>query len=92
MTSRRSAARAEWCVGCTTIGLMPPVWLLLYGAGLLAGGVFTVPAVRLLGLAFMSLGAAALVTPPVWGDVWLGMGFGGLQLAFGLYIARRHGG
>ena len=72
--------------------LMPPVWLLLYGTGLLAGGLFSVAAVRLLGVAFMALGVAALGTPPAWGDVWLGMGFGGLQLAFGLYIARRHGG
>jgi len=73
-------------------GLMPAVWLLLYGTGVLAGGVFSVAAVRLLGVAFMALGVAALATPPAWGNVWLGMGFGGLQLAFGLYIARRHGG
>jgi hypothetical protein len=72
--------------------LMPPVWLLLYGTGVLAGGVFSVAPVRLLGLAFMTLGAAALVTPPAWGNAWLGIGFGGLQLAFGLHIARRHGG
>ena len=72
--------------------LMPAVWLLLYGTGVLAGGVFSVTAVRLLGMAFMALGIAALVTPPGWGNAWLGMGFGGLQLVFGLYIARRHGG
>jgi hypothetical protein len=72
--------------------LMPPVWLLLYGTGLLAGGIFSVAAVRLLGAAFMALGVAALVTPAGWGDIWLGTGFGGLQLGFGLYIARRHGG
>ncbi len=72
--------------------LIPAVWLLLYGTGVLAGGVFSVAAVRLLGAAFMALGIAALVTPPAWGDVWLGAGFGGLQLAFGLYIAKRHGG
>jgi hypothetical protein len=72
--------------------LMPAVWLLLYGAGLLTGGLFSVAAVRLLGVAFMALGVAALATPPAWGNVWLGMGFGGLQMAFGLYIARRHGG
>jgi hypothetical protein len=72
--------------------LMPAVWLLLYGTGVLAGGVFSVAAVRLLGVAFMALGVVALATPPAWGNVWLGTGFGGLQLAFGLYIARRHGG
>jgi hypothetical protein len=72
--------------------LLPGVWLLLYGTGVLAGGVFSVAAVRLLGVAFMALGAAALATPPAWGNVWLGIGFGGLQIVFGLYIARRHGG
>ena len=72
--------------------LIPALWLLLYGTGVLAGGVFSVAAVRLLGVALMALGVAAMVTPPAWGDAWLGLGFGGLQLAFGLYIARRHGG
>ena len=72
--------------------LMPAVWLLLYGTGMLAGGVFSVAAVRLLGVAFMALGVGALATAPAWADVWLGMGFGGLQVAFGLYIASRHGG
>jgi len=72
--------------------LIPPVWLLLYGTGVLAGGVFSVAPVRLLGLAFMAVGVVALVTPPAWGNVWLGIGFGGLQFTFGLYIARRHGG
>ena len=72
--------------------LMPAVWLLLYGTGVLAGGVFSVAAVRRLGVALMALGVAALATPPAWGNVWFGIGFGGLQLAFGLYIARRHGG
>jgi hypothetical protein len=72
--------------------LIPAVWLLLYGTGVLAGGAFSVAAVRLLGVVFMALGIAALFTPPAWGNVWLGIGFGGLQLVFGLYIARRHGG
>jgi hypothetical protein len=72
--------------------LMPAVWLLLYGTGVLAGGTFSVAAVQLLGVAFMALGITALATPPAWGNVWLGLGFGGLQVAFGLYIARRHGG
>lgn len=72
--------------------LMPSVWLLLYGTGVLAGGAFSVAAVRWLGLLFMALGVAALITPPAWGNIWLGIGFGGLQLGFGSYIARRHGG
>jgi hypothetical protein len=47
---------------------------------------------RVLGLAFMALGAAALVTPPAWGNLWLALGFGVLQIGFGIYIARTHGG
>jgi membrane-bound metal-dependent hydrolase YbcI (DUF457 family) len=77
--------RDEWV-------LMPAVWLLLYGTAVLAGGIFSVAAVRLLGVTFMAVGIAALVTPPAWGTIWLGIGFGGLQVGFGLYIARKHGG
>jgi hypothetical protein len=72
--------------------LMAPTWLLLYGAGVLTGGAFSVAPMQVLGLAFMALGGAALVTPPSWGTVWLALGFGVLQIGFGWYIARHHGG
>ena len=72
--------------------LMPPAWLLLYGTGVLTGGAFSVAPMRPLGLIFMGLGVAALATPPSWGNVWLAVGFGALQLGFGIYIARKHGG
>lgn len=72
--------------------LMPPVWLLLYGTGVVTGGVVSVPIVLVVGLSFMGLGALALVTPGEWGNVWLGLGFGALHVGFGLYIARKHGG
>jgi hypothetical protein len=44
------------------------------------------------GWGLMALGVLALVTPPAWGDVWLGAGFGLLQVIFGRYIWRKHGG
>ena len=75
-----------------TFTVMPPAWLLLYGAGVLTGGMFSVAAVRLMGAAFMLLGMLAVLTPPDWGNVWLAAGFGGLQIGFGMYIARYHGG
>jgi hypothetical protein len=76
----------------SALALIPGIWLLLYGAGVLAGGVYSVATVRVIGLAFMALGLAALVTPAAWGNLWLGAGFGGLHLGFGLYITKRHGG
>ena len=81
---------ALWRVGL--VPLLPGVWLLLYGAAVLAAGAFSVPAVPLLGACFMLLGAVALLSPPSWGDGFLAAGFGVLQIGFGLFIARRHGG
>lgn len=72
--------------------VMAPAWLLLYGVGVLTGGMFSVPVVRALGACFMAAGIAASLTLPEWGNVWLGIGFGGLHVGFGAYIARYHGG
>jgi hypothetical protein len=72
--------------------LVPATWLLLYGAGVLAGSTASVPVLAWLGAAFMGLGVVAMLTPNVWRDLWLGAGFGGLQIVFGLIIARKHGG
>jgi hypothetical protein len=72
--------------------LMPSAWLLLYGAGVLTGGAFSVAPVRVIGALFMLLGLVSVVTPPAWGNVWLGVGFGFLHVGSGLHIARHHGG
>jgi hypothetical protein len=40
----------------------------------------------------MTLGVLALVGPPSWGNLLLGMGFGGLHVVFGLVIAKEYGG
>jgi hypothetical protein len=72
--------------------VMAPAWLLLYGAAVLTGGMFSVAVVRALGLCFMAAGLAATFTPSEWGNAWLAFGFGGLHIGFGAYIARYHGG
>jgi hypothetical protein len=72
--------------------LIPPMWLLLYGTGVVTGGAVSVATVLVMGLCFMALGLVALVTPADWGNMWLGLGFGALQIICGIYIARKHGG
>jgi hypothetical protein len=68
--------------------LLPGVWLLLYGAGLASAAAFSVHPLRGMGHAFMLAGALALLSPAELGDAWMAAGFGGLQIAFGLWIAR----
>jgi hypothetical protein len=72
--------------------LITGMWLLLYGAGLTACGLFAVPAVFTAGICFMGLGAATLWLPPGSAHIVLALGFGGIHLALGTTIVRHHGG
>jgi hypothetical protein len=72
--------------------LLPPTWLLLYGAGVVTGGSYSVRPIPLMGVGFMLAGVLALLSPPSWGDAYMAGAFGGLHVVFGFVIWRKHGG
>jgi hypothetical protein len=74
------------------LGVLPGVWLLLYGTAIVTGGAFSVRVVHIMGICLMALGATALFSPSAWGDFFMAAGFGVVQIAFGIWIARHYGG
>ncbi|MGQ0561046.1 MAG: hypothetical protein ACT443_04135 [Gemmatimonadota bacterium] len=72
--------------------LLPGMWLAVYGAAVIAGGVYSIRPVLVLGGALLLLGIATLFYPPMPGDLVLALGFGLFHIICGVVIARWHGG
>lgn len=68
------------------------LWLMLYGVGLAACGLFSVPAVLKAGIGFLALGTVALLLPAGAAPWLLAAGFGGIHVGLGIVIRRYHGG
>ena len=72
--------------------VIPGVWLLLYGTGVITGGMYSVKVVPMMGICLMALGALALFSPPAFANWFMAIGFGGLHVVFGAIIVRKYGG
>lgn len=72
--------------------LLPPLWLLLYGVAVSAGGALSVRVVPFMGIALLIIGLLSLFVPFPTANVLLGLGFGVVQIGGGVIIMRRYGG
>jgi hypothetical protein len=81
---------ALWSAGST--GVIPGMWLLLYGCAVLAASTVTTAGVTrlicIMGALFVALGSAAFMLPPTAHTAMLGLGFGVSHIVFGILIGR----
>ncbi len=74
------------------IQLLPSLWLLLYGCGVLAAGTYAVRPVAVMGAAFLVCGTISMTLPLEWLNTMMTVSFGLLHLYFGWQVAKHHGG
>jgi uncharacterized BrkB/YihY/UPF0761 family membrane protein len=79
-----------WHAGIT--GMIPGVWLLLYGCAVLSASTVTIARtmrlISIMGVLFMLLGLLAFAAPATSHTLILGMGFGALHTIFGMLIGQ----
>lgn len=71
---------------------LPTVWLLMYGAAVVTGGMFSVKPVPVMGVCFLILGAINAALPLEFGNYAMAGGFGILHVVFGIIIGKNYGG
>jgi hypothetical protein len=71
------------------VQLVVPIWMMLYGTGVYTAGLFSLRPARVLGLAFLALGALALLALPGYGVLTGALSFGLLHVLFGALVIQR---
>lgn len=73
---------------------LPPFWMLFYGCALYASGFFMPRGMKLFGCGYVAAGCLTLLIlvlnpaprPLIWAHFLMGFAFGGLHLAYALYL------
>ena len=71
------------------IQYIAPVWMMLYGTGVYAAGLFSIRAPRILGMFFIAAGVASISFFQEYGVITAALSFGLLHIMFGLYVTRK---
>lgn len=71
---------------------IPAMWMLLYGAGMIAGGMASTAPLPLMGTFFMVAGLAAMGGGFTAMNAAMAATFGGIHVVFGLVMVRRNDG
>jgi hypothetical protein len=73
-------------------GIIPGMWLLLYGCAVLSASTVTIAGISrliaVMGALFVALGLITFIVPGAARTVMLGLGFGVLHIVFGILIGR----
>lgn len=72
--------------------LLPGMWMLTYGASVLASGAYSVRIVPVMGALFLLIGSITFMLPQTWGNIMMAISFGALHIIFGILIAKYYGG
>ena len=72
--------------------LLPAIWMLLYGCGLMAAGTYAARPIMPMGISFIVCGLLAYLLDAQWSNLLLAFSFGGLHIIFGYQVYRNHGG
>jgi hypothetical protein len=76
----------------TEVALLPGLWTMLYGCGVLAAGTYAVAPIMQMGACLVVFGLFTHAVPVEWSNLLLGLSFGVLNLYFGYQVYRHHGG
>ncbi len=72
--------------------LLPCLWLLCYGCGVLAAGTYAARPIAIMGAAFLGAGLISMTLPTHWLNTSMTLSFGLLHLIFGWQVMKHHGG